>query len=78
MLQALNSSNDVSSLQFQISLWFSDNTEVLPSTHLKPHMFNTEKAFISIMIIIKEDLKTSTARNKSSFKTTTIQKAKKF
>ena len=41
-------------------------------------MFNIEKAFISIMIVIKEDLKTSTANNKSSFKTTAIQKAKKF
>ena len=74
-LQALNSSNHVSSLVFQISLWFLDNTEVLPPTHVKLHMFNIEKAFNSIIIIIKEDLKTSTASNKSSFKTTALQKA---
>lgn len=71
MLQALNSSNDVY-LLFQISLWFLDNTEVLPPIHLKLHIFNIEKAFISIMIIIKEDFKISTASNKSSFKTTAM------
>lgn len=62
MLQALNSSNHVSSLVFQIFPYdFQTILKFPPCTHVKLHMFNIEKAFISIMIIIKEDLKTSTA-----------------
>ena len=75
MLQALDSSSDLSYLLFQISLWFLDDSEVLPSTHLKLHRLNMEKAFISIMIIIKEDFKMSTVSNRSSLNTTALWKA---